>query len=79
MCPPTHGRNTVKLICASCLLSPALLNGGLPQETSDMVICTTPLAGYAPATGDAGASILRCDYCNCKVQLERHHLAWYGY
>jgi hypothetical protein len=69
---------TMKLICASCFLTPALVCAGLPQEVSDMVVCTTPRVGYASATSLADASTLRCDYCGGKVELEHHHSTWYG-
>lgn len=48
------------------------------QQVSDMVLCTTPWIGYALGTGDADASMLRCNDCGRKVQLELHHLEWYG-
>lgn len=69
----------MKLICASCFLTPAPAHVGLPQETTDIVVCTTPRVGYTSAANDADASTLRCDYCGGKVQFEPHHLVWYGH
>jgi hypothetical protein len=70
----------VKLICASCFLTPASANVRLPQEATDIVVCTTPRIGYtsASAANDADASTLRCEYCGGKVEFEPHHLVWYG-
>ena len=51
----------MKLICASCFVSPARVRDKPPRGTSDLVVLSAVRYGNLPAANDEGELPLRCD------------------